>query len=462
MPDVSAVMDQALAEVKTLGGNVKAIHESVQKELATIRSEVEGLSKGQVTDALVQSKIDAFGASIGTKIEAAQEAATKAAAEAAKAVDVRVDAVETAMRRSAVPGAVPEDAKALREAAVAFTKSAAALAGRKVADVLDDGDIDFEGYKAYRKNFGLYLRRDERALSPDHWKALSSGSDPDGGYLIEPTVSARILAKIYESSPIRQLAAVETISGTELEIRVDHDEVDFEWVGETDLPNAGKTPQLGKKRIVAHTMAARPKATQQLLEDASVDVAAWLDNKVSAKFARGENAAFLLGSGRGMPRGLLTYPAGTSGETVEQIATGSATGFTFDGIINTIYALKEGYHSRATWLMQRASIGKVMLVKDGDNTFVFKNVLMPGARGLETTLSGYPLRMAADVPAVATNALCAVFGDIGAAYQIVDRLGVTTQRDPYTAKPFVEFYTRRRVGGDVVNFEAFKLMKAAA
>ena len=242
---------------------------------------------------------------------------------------------------------------------------------------------------------------------------------------------------------------------------MDHDEVDFEWVGETDLPNAGKTPQLGKKRIVAHTMAARPKATQQLLEDASVDVAAWLDNKVSSKFARGENAAFLLGTGRGMPRGLLTYPAGTSGETVEQVATGSATGFTFEGIVNTIYALKEGYHGRATWLMQRASIGKVMLVKDGDNTFVFKNVLMPGARGLETTLCGYPLRMAADVPAVATNALCAVFGDIGAAYQIVDRLGVTTQRDPYTAKPFVEFYTRRRVGGDVVNFEAFKLMKAA-
>src|SRR3954451_14001636 len=310
MPDVSEVMDQALAEVKNLGGNVKAIHESVQRELAQIRAEVEGLSKGQVTDALVQSKIDAFGTAIGTKIEEAQKAAAEAAQKAAQAVDARVDAVETAMRRSAAPGAAPEDAKSLRTAAIPFTKSAAALAGRKLADVLDDGDIDFEGYKAYRKNFGLYLRRDERALSPDHWKALASGSDPDGGYLVEPTVSARILAKIYESSPVRQLAAVETISGTELEIRVDHDEVDFEWVGETDLPNAGKTPQLGKKRIVAHTMAARPKATQQLLEDASVDVAAWLDNKVSAKFARGENAAFLLGTGRGMPRGLLTTLCG--------------------------------------------------------------------------------------------------------------------------------------------------------
>src|SRR3954467_2575511 len=147
MPEVSEVMDQALAEVKTLGGNVKAIHESVQKELASVRSEVEGLSKGQVTDALVQSKIDALGTSIGTKIEAAQKAAAEAATDAAKAVDARVDAVETALRRSAVPGAAPEDAKSLRDAAVALTKASAALAGRKIADVLDDGDIDFEGYK---------------------------------------------------------------------------------------------------------------------------------------------------------------------------------------------------------------------------------------------------------------------------------------------------------------------------
>src|SRR3954470_19182005 len=107
MPEVSEVMDQALAEVKTLGGNIKAINDQVQRELAQVRSEVEGLSKGQVTDALVQSKIDAFGAAIGTKIEAAQKAAAEAAQKAAKAVDARVDAVETAMRRSAVPGAVP-------------------------------------------------------------------------------------------------------------------------------------------------------------------------------------------------------------------------------------------------------------------------------------------------------------------------------------------------------------------
>src|SRR3954454_6551871 len=113
MPDISAVMDQALAEVKNLGGNVKAINDQVQKELATIRSEVEGLSKGQVTDALVQSKIDAFGASIGTKIEPPQQAAAEAATEPAKEVDERGYAVETAIRRRTAQGAAPDDAKSL-------------------------------------------------------------------------------------------------------------------------------------------------------------------------------------------------------------------------------------------------------------------------------------------------------------------------------------------------------------
>lgn len=460
MTEVAKVIEEATAEVKRLGGDVKKIHDSVQSDLAAVRAEVEGLSKSALTDGLVQSKIEAFGQSVGLKIEAA----TKAAQEATKAADTRMDQIETAMRRGMMGhngGPPMEDAKSYRDAAIAFTKTAAVLTNRAVADVLDEGEIRFDDYKAYRKQFAAYLRRDERRFTPDEMKALSSGSDPDGGYMVEPTTSARIIQKIYESSPIRQLATTETISGTELEIRMDTDETDFEWVGETDLPAEGKTPQLGKKRIVAHTMAARPKATQQLLEDASVDMAAWLDRKVSEKFARGENRAFLVGTGRGMPRGLLTYADGTSGETLEQRPTGAVDGFTFEALIGLIYSLKEGYHANAGWMMQRASVGKAMLVKDGGGSFVFKTILMPGSRGFETQLAGYPLRMAADMPSFAANALAVIFGDLRAAYTIVDRLGISTLRDPYTAKPFIEFYTRRRVGGDVVNFEAVKLGKGA-
>lgn len=467
MAEVNEVIDEVSKELKTLGGtvtNIATVYEKNQKDLEAIRSEVAGLSKAAMTDPLVQQKIDAYGAAIGTRIEEAQKAQAAAVKAAEDALNGRVDTIETMLRRARIGhngGPAMDDPALERKHAEEFTRRSAQLRQKSIPDVLDDGEIQWDAYRDYRKAFPSFLRKDERILGEAFFKSLYSGSDPDGGYLVTPEMSARILAKIYETSPVRRLASVQTISGTELEFRVDHDEVDFEWVGETDLPTASKTPQLGKKRIVAHTAASRPKATQQLLEDANVDVEAWLAGKVADKFGRGENAAFINGTGRGQPRGLLTYPAGTSGEAIEQVNTGSSSGFTFTGVINAIYSLKEGYHSRAAWMMQRLSIAKVMLVQDGDNTYLFKNVMMPGQRGLESTLCGYPLHMAADFPAVASNALCAAFGDFAAGYQIVDRLGITTQRDPFTQKPFIEFYTRRRVGGDVVNFESFKILKAA-
>jgi HK97 family phage major capsid protein len=451
MPDVNEVIEQARKEVERVGGEAKQLHDQVQKSLQEVRSELaDRLAKGDV-DPLIQTKLEAFGAEIATKLEAGQKAANQ-----------RMDAVETALKRVGGSGGAltPEDQKSRRANAIAFTKTAGALAGKQVV-ITDESHIDFKGYDDYARHFDTMLRKDDRALSAEAVKALSSGSDPDGGYMVEPSVSARIIEKVYESSPIRQLATVETISGTELEIKLDTDETDFEWVGETDLPAEGKTPQLGKKRIIVHTMAARPKATQQQLEDASTDMAAWLARKTSSKFARGEAYAFLRGTGRGMPRGLLTYADGTDGEKIQQLPTGAAAGFTFEGITGIIYSLKEPYHARASWLMRRTSIGKVMLVKDGDGSFIFKTLLMPGSKGLESMLAGYSLRMAEDVPDLAANSLGAIFGDVQAAYTIVDRLGITTLRDPYSVKPFVEFYTRKRVGGDVVNFEAIKIGKGA-
>ncbi len=453
--DIQAVVDAARQELARFGGNLKSIQDSTARDLAAVRSEVEGLKSAAMTDPLVQTKIEAFGASLGTKIEALQTEQAKAT----KQIDERIDAVETAMRRGMGTGGRPED-EGFRKNAILFTRGAAQLRRREVPDELGDDQIQFDGYRAYRKAFVAMLRRDERALPEEHRKALVVASDPDGGYLVDPEVSARILKKVYESSPVRQLATVETITGQELEVRVDNDEADFEWVTEVDLPGANKTPQLGKRRIVAHEMATRPKATQQLLEDANIDAAAWLDRKVAEKFARGENRAFLLGSGSGQPRGLLTYPAGTVGDAIEQLPSGVVDGFTYERLIQGTFALKESYHARAVWLMQRSAIAKVMLIKDGTE-YMMQAVVQPGVSRMEPVLNGYPIRMAADMPAPVANAKCALFGDLASAYTVVDRLGITTMRDPFTSKPFVEFYTRRRVGGDVVNFEAVKILVGA-
>jgi HK97 family phage major capsid protein len=231
-------------------------------------------------------------------------------------------------------------------------------------------------------------------------------------------------------------------------------------VGETDPRPVTGTPQVGTLRIPVFEMYAQPQATQKLLEDAAIDVTAWLSNKISERFGRVEATAFCSGSGMGQPRGFLTYPNGnTLPGTIQQIHSGNATGLTTDGLINLMISLKEPYVPRALFLMQRATVGSVMLLKDGDGQYIWRAGLDGGK---PSVLLGSPVMQAADMQSVGANGLAVAFGDFRQAYTIVDRLGITTLRDPFTAKPFVLFYTRRRLGGDVVNFEALKLLIIAA
>jgi HK97 family phage major capsid protein len=255
------------------------------------------------------------------------------------------------------------------------------------------------------------------------------------------------------------MATVENISTDAIEYPVDDDEAGANWVGETESRPATSTPQVGVQRIPVHEMYAFPMVTQKLLEDASVDVEAWLARKIGAKFGRLEATAFVSGNGVKKPRGFLTYPNGTTRGSIEQIVSGNATALTADGLINLIMSIKEPYSANAAFLMRRAAVGSVMLFKDGNGQYIWR----PGLEmGRPSSLLGYPIREAADMPAIGAGALAVAFGDWRTAYTIVDRLGITTLRDPYTAKPFVGFYTRKRVGGDVTNFEAIKLQVVSA
>ncbi len=328
------------------------------------------------------------------------------------------------------------------------------VAGRPIRDE----DVDFAGIQLWTDNFGNYLRsKDDRSIDV---KALNVGSDPDGGYWVPTAQSNRIITQVFETSPMRQLATVENISTDALEMPTDFGEFGYGWVGEQEDRPETTTSQTGVMRIPVHEMYAMPKATQKLLEDAAIDVEGWMARKVSVRFGRVEATAHILGDGVKKPRGILTYAAGTTlPGTVEQVNSGNATALTTDGFIKTMIALKEPYAGNAQWLMRRATVGAVMLLKDGDGQYIWRAGLEAGRPSI---LLGYAVRQAADMPAVAGNALSVAFGNFREAYTIVDRLGITTLRDPYTAKPFVLFYTRRRTGGDVVNFEAFKIMKVAA
>lgn len=314
--------------------------------------------------------------------------------------------------------------------------------------------------KAYVKAYGAYLRKGEAdGLAELEAKALSAGSDPDGGYAVVPEMSDRIATTIFESSPIRSIATVETISSDALEMLVDKDEAASGWVGEATTRSETDTPELAKARIPVHELYAEPRSTQKLLDDANFNVEDWLARKVADKFARDEATAFVVGTGVGQPRGFTTYAGGTSWGQIEQVNSGGAGAVTADGLIDLQNALKQGYLARAVWVMKRTTVGEVRKLKDANNQYLWQ----PGlAQDKPPTLLGHPVTAADDMPVVATNALAIAFGDFTAAYTIVDRVGIRVLRDPFTAKPYVKFYTTKRVGGDVVNFEAVKLQKLAA
>ena len=315
-----------------------------------------------------------------------------------------------------------------------------------------------EEQKLAKQAFRKFMAKGAEKLSVEEVKALSVGSDPDGGYLVLPEMSSEIVKKVYESSPMRQLASVATISSDQLEIIEDLDEVDASWVGETAARSETDTAQLKKIVIAVHELYAKPKATQKLLDDAMLNVEAWLAEKVADKFARSEATAFISGDGVGKPRGILSYAAGTSFQQIEQIVSGSASAITADGLISLSYALKAAYKTGAAFMLKRATVAAVRKLKDSQNQYLWQPSLQLGQPDM---LLGFPMYEADDMQAEGANNLPIAFGNFKAGYQIVDRFGIRVLRDPFSSKPNVEFYTTKRVGGDVKNFEAIKLLKCS-
>lgn len=315
-------------------------------------------------------------------------------------------------------------------------------------------------HSEYKKAFRTYLRKGmDSGLEQLQSKALSVGSDPDGGFIVPNDMGNRIVQIVNESSPLRQLASVETISSDILDLIEDTNEMSANWILETAARVETDTPQLGRHSITVHEMYAQPKATQKLVDDTSIDIEQWVAEKVADKFARLEATSFISGDGNGKPKGILSYTAGTSWGQVQQINSGTSAVVTESGLIRLFYALKDEYARRATFLMNRSVVQAVRLLKSATTD---QYVWQPGlAAGTPDTLMGIPVITAADMPAAAASSLSVAVGDFKAGYLIVDRIGVRILRDPFTEKPFIKYYTTKRVGGEVVNYEAIKLLKLA-
>jgi len=296
-------------------------------------------------------------------------------------------------------------------------------------------------------------------------KAMSTDVNPDGGYLVRPELSQTIVSRIFETSPLRQVANVERTSAKSIDILIDDNEAAARWVGEGASGGETDTPELGQKVIAAHKIEADPRMTTEMIEDAYLDVEAWLSGKVADKFARTQNSSFVNGTGVNQPRGFLTYPAQAVSGTYErgkinQVAMGTADALNADGLIAVQNALKEGYQAGAVWGMKRTTFGAALQLKGADNYFFSPVLLANGQATMQ--LLGKPVIFMDDMPAVAANALSVVYADFSVAYTIVDRVGLQVLRDPYTNKGFVTYYTTQRVGGDVTNFDGIAIGKVAA
>lgn len=456
MPVTQEAIDSIAATAKSIKEDTAKLYDKSQRELAELRSDLDTVAKKAQIDPVFVNKVDTIAASVETMAGVLE--GDKAVI---KALETRADALEAQAKRPGTRGGWGDTDEA-KNAKDAFEWHKAKLIASGKLGVNTKIEPNEEEYKAYCEAFAPYMRsRSEAAMKPEYQAAMSTGSDPDGGYLVPKTVDSRIINKVYETSNLRALATVVSIGGKELEIPRDEGEFGYGgWVGETTAPTESATSQLGVSKIFAHEMFAEPRVTQNMLEDAGLDIEAWVANKVGDKMARIEATAFFTGTGVNQPRGLLTYANGTTNGTIEQIVSGGATTITSDAIYNLVFSLKDYYTAGSNFVMKRTTVRDVLKLKDGQNNYLWQ--MGDIKNGQPSTLLTYPVVRAEDMPTIAASSLSVAFGDFKQAYTIVERLGITLLRDNLTAKPYVKFYTRRRVGGDVVNFEAVKLLITSA
>lgn len=294
---------------------------------------------------------------------------------------------------------------------------------------------------------------------------LQKSPDNNGGYLAPTEWDRTITDKLREVSPLRGLFRVQPTSKKSFSKLYNLHGTDAGWVGETDARPKTNTPTFAPMEITTGEIYANPAATQEMLEDSEINLETWLATEVKDKFADMENAAFISGDGaKGKPLGYLTYAeGGTNAAThplgaIKVVKTGDAAKITADSIIDLVYSLPATFQSNAKFVMHRTTLAAVRKLKDGDGNFLWQPSYQAGE---PSTLCGYPVVEVAEMPVVAANALPISFGDHNRAYMILDRRGVALLRDPFTNKPYVQFYTTKRVGGALDNPEAVRLLKVA-
>lgn len=305
-------------------------------------------------------------------------------------------------------------------------------------------------------------------ISAEEFKsAMIAGSDPDGGYFVLPELDKTVMKLAEDEIAMMSMAQVVTASSSVYSKRVRLSGSGYTWEGEETHPETTDTPRYGVLSFPVHTIAANPSISQELLQDADVNVEQELMDAMTSDFVEGIGDALINGNDNKRPRGILSYPTvldsswkwGSIGYTKTGKADGFADADAGDALISMMYSLKTPYLANATWLMNRSTLAAIRRLKDGQGNYLWQPSFQAGQ---PDSLLGYSLRIDSKMPNLGSNNFPIAFGDFRRGYLVVRRTGMTLIRDQYTQKPYVVFSTRMRIGGGVQNFEAFKLLKCAA
>lgn len=314
----------------------------------------------------------------------------------------------------------------------------------------------------HKEAYSKFLRkgRDEGLVDLEK-KALNVTTDSEGGYAVPEELDRDILRLMRDESPMRSVCKVITVGTADYKKLVQTGSAASGWVAETAARPQTNTPGFAQLTPYMGEVYANPAATQQMLDDAFYNVEAELAVDVATAFAEAEGTAFVSGDGSNKPRGILNYSSLATGDsvrafgTLQHFETAAATAFTGDELLNLVYGLKKGMRGGAKWMMNGMTLKFVRKLKDSDNNYLWA----PGLQaGQPSSLLGYGIAENEDMADIAAEAVPVMFGNFMRGYTIVDRMGTRVLRDPFTNKPYVHFYTTKRVGGMVVDSNAIKLL----
>jgi HK97 family phage major capsid protein len=369
--------------------------------------------------------------------------------------DERLDELE---KRGSTDAVTDDKLERLNRALDGYKSALDRAALDRARPVLDGGAP--VGGDEYKQAFSAYVKRGEE-------KSLSVGTNADGGYVVPTEVETEITRRLTVLSPIRSIAGVRQVSASLYKKPVTVGGPAVGWVGEKDARPQTDSQTIDAISFPTMELYAMPAATANFLDDAAVDVGQWIADEVNAAFAEQETAAFVSGDGDKKPTGFLQATLAAEADwawgKLGYIATGVSGAFPAtaqsDVLIDLVYALKAGYRQNANWVMNRRTQAALRKLKDADGNYLWQPATAPGG---QAHLMGFPLVEAEDMPDIDDDATPIAFGDFRRGYLIVDRQGVNVLRDPFSAKPYVLFYTTKRVGGGIADYDAIKLLKFSA